>query len=249
MKTIATLIILCGISLMTAGEAQARASQASLAGGERANYDLQVENFWHNGDGTVDIQFSAVHQQFNWRTYLCWAEADSTGFLESPCGTNEVMWLEQDGVGADYDSDAWGYQGEQVDGGWLTQWRWYLWLDSTSLENNGLDPFECGVAYDVKFHKGVFQQSIEVLIECPPEECTECPYGGAYDGANCYLGAAPEGSQAFMANGYYAYTTVGYEECDMGETILRTGCGVMEIPSEVDPFIWQNGYYYDPICE
>ncbi len=242
MKTIATLIILCGISLMTAGEAQARTSQDSVAGGgERANQQLQVENFWHNGDGTVDIQFSVVHRQFNWRTYLCWAEADSIGNMESPCGTNEVMWLEQDGQ-AD-----WGYQGEQMDGGWITSWRWYLGLDSTSLENNGLDPFQCGVTYDVKFKKTGGSQSIEVLIDCPAEECTECPYGGDYDGANCYLGGSPEGTQAYMDNGYYAYTSI--DGCDMGETLLRTGCGVMEIPSEVDPFIWQNGYYYDPICE
>ena len=123
-----------------------------------------------------------------------------------------------------------------------------FWLDASNLENNDLDPFECGVTYDVKFRKGVYQQSIEVLIECPAEECTECPYGGAYDGANCYLGGSPEGTQAYMDNGYYAYTPTD-GDCDLGDVLLRNGCGVMEIPPEVDPFVWQNGYYYHPICE
>jgi hypothetical protein len=236
---------------MTAGEAQARTSQDSSAGAERANYELQVENYWHNGDGTVDVKFSVVHQQFNWATYLCWAEQDSLSMWETVCGENEIMWIGQDGQEG---GDAWGWRGEQVDQGWLTNWRWYVWLDAVSLEGMGMDPIECGVTYDVKFHKGILSQSIEVLIECPteepeePKECTECPYGGFYDGANCYLGGAPEGAQAFMNNGYYGYTTMGVD-CAEGDINFRNWCGVAEIPPEVDPFVWQNGFYYDPFCE
>jgi len=235
---------------MTAGDAQARTSQGSSAGGERANYDLQVENYWHNGDGTVDVKFSVVHPQSNWRTYLCWAEQGSLEWWETLCGENEIMWLEQDG------EDALGWRGEEVDEGWATHWRWYVWLDASNLEFNDMDTLECGVTYDVKFHKGVTQQSIEVLIECPTEEeeeeCTECPFGGVYDDAGCSLGGAPEGMQpfvqTFMANGYYAYTPTD-GDCAEGEVVLRNGCGVVEIPPDVEPFIWQDGFYYDPICE
>ena len=111
--------------------------------------------------------------------------------------------------------------------------------------------------------------SEEEVIE---EECTECPYGGTFDGTGCYMGTAPNGWSASVSQGYYAFGSYstnsglsashnaagasindlclnGLRDGTTG-TLLRDGsCGLATIPAGVDAFTDSNSWYYDPVCE
>ncbi len=217
--------------------------------------NLEVMDWDINSSGTVDVrflgQFPLGHEYI-----LCWAVADDVSW---PCwwNGNEIAVTDSNGIGD------WGVAIAPSEdfSPYLNIWDWEVDINSNSSDFDGfggdLDPIECGVEYRFKlasntlFNDFYTEELLTFSCDGPDEveeECTECPYGGAYDGANCYLGGAPEGAQAFMNNGYYGYTPTD-GDCDLGDILLRNGCGVMEIPPEVDPFVWQNGYYYHPICE
>lgn len=73
----------------------------------------------------------------------------------------------------------------------------------------------------------------------------KCPAGGSFDGANCYLGSPPEGTNAFKWGGNYYYTPLPGNSCPMeGSWYDGANCYVQEIPEGVQPFIHANKWYY-----
>lgn len=74
-----------------------------------------------------------------------------------------------------------------------------------------------------------------------------CPEGGWYDGANCYLGTPPDGTDAFIWNGNYYYTPKSSAPiCPMnGSWDDGANCHVGSYPTNVEPFIWDNHFYYE----
>lgn len=85
-------------------------------------------------------------------------------------------------------------------------------------------------------------------------ECQNiCPHGGSYDGAHCYFGQPPLGTSAFLWAGNFYHTPVpdvvasGRAQCPMpGSHFDTRNCNVQDAPDYLDPFIWQNGWYYQP---
>ena len=75
---------------------------------------------------------------------------------------------------------------------------------------------------------------------------TYCPYIGSWDGANCYVGSAPSGTQAFIyANNFY-YTDINGSCPYPGSWFDGANCYVTSIPSGASPFIWHNNWYVEP---
>lgn len=108
----------------------------------------------------------------------------------------------------------------------------------------------------------------EIIVE----ECTECPFGGTFDGTGCYVGTAPNGWSASISGNYFSFGSYSVNSqfsdstnasgdsisniCLNGTrdgstgTLLRDGsCGLYTIPTDVDAFTDNNGWYYDPVCE
>jgi hypothetical protein len=72
-----------------------------------------------------------------------------------------------------------------------------------------------------------------------------CPSGGWYDGANCYIGTPPEGTDAFIYDSNYYYTPVDGDQCPDGSDFDSQNCFVQAVPAGVDPFIYDNNFYYE----
>ena len=100
-------------------------------------------------------------------------------------------------------------------------------------------------------------------------ECTECPFGGTFDGTGCYVGTAPNGWSASISGNYFSFGSYSVNSqfsdstnvwalyhvtsastalgTDPLEHYFVTSCGLYTIPAGVDAFT--NGWYYDPVCE
>jgi hypothetical protein len=76
-----------------------------------------------------------------------------------------------------------------------------------------------------------------------------CPKGGWFDGANCQIGKAPDGTTAFIWGGNYYYTPLPLPNRCPYRPYPNSGfdganCYVQAVPAGVHPFIWQNYWYY-----
>ena len=76
-----------------------------------------------------------------------------------------------------------------------------------------------------------------------------CPYGGWFDGANCQIGKAPDGTTAFIWGGNYYYTPLPSPNRCPYRPYPNSGfdlanCYVQPVPAGVLPFIWANHWYY-----
>lgn len=112
--------------------------------------------------------------------------------------------------------------------------RWYY--DVTGLQ--------CNTSYDFKVRmKGRLARTVTVeTTGCGGEPC---PQGGYYDGANCQIGMAPHGSNAFIYDGNYYYTALPGNQCPYpGSWYDGANCFVQAVPPGVTPFIWANHWYY-----
>lgn len=71
---------------------------------------------------------------------------------------------------------------------------------------------------------------------------------GSYDGANCYIGKAPPGTNAFIyANRFYYSPASGSNRCPYpGSWFDGANCFVASIPSGAKGFIYRNGWYVHP---
>lgn len=84
-----------------------------------------------------------------------------------------------------------------------------------------------------------------VTRECA--RCDRCPYLGAHDGANCYVGQPPPGTTSFVyANNFY-YTPLPGNQCPRpGSWFDGANCFVTPIPPQASPIIYNNSWYVHP---
>jgi hypothetical protein len=106
-------------------------------------------------------------------------------------------------------------------------------------------PLECNTTYDIRVKKS-FANYVTIDQNTGSCACSNpCPQGGHYDGANCYLGTPPSGTNAFIWQDHYYYTAVGTNSCPLSGTWYDgANCVFQPIPSGVNPFIYQNHFYY-----
>jgi hypothetical protein len=226
--------------------------------GGTTDYQLGIHSWGYSAENpdNIDVTFEAEFRLATSNMVLCWT--DSSAF---PCWDNQVNVT---GNGA---TPIWGYPLYQSeDATWLNNlWWWQITLDADTGIFTGyydavgdwvdaeLEPIECGVEYDFKLRNGIWYDTMSHTFPCQEEEeCTDCPYGGWYDGAHCTLGSAPPGATAYITNGYFAYMPVGGPGvCTKGDVFLRDGgCGIQPIPTDVNSFTLSNNFwYYDGVCE
>jgi hypothetical protein len=134
---------------------------------QRADFDLQLTGWSFNTasqdsiEGQADVSFSVSHFVPIWGTEICWATSEQVDGFWGPCHFNEVDWVDGGGVAN------WGYQSFWVDQeNGFSVYLYEIHLDAQSLNNVGLDPFQCNVEYKVKFKKGGLSDSIFVTIPC-----------------------------------------------------------------------------------
>jgi len=277
MKAIATLTLLCGISLLTGTNALAKSvgkttttQKTSKSDSEpldrgassTTDYALSVASWDYNNEdpALIDVTFSAEFRSDIQNMDLCWT--DDINSIDFPCWDNKVDVTDGDGI------LVWGSFLYTVDTTWwgahIKHWQgsfdmnWGMFSGYEDVMGDWVDPsheaFECDVDYKVKLRNGIWYDTLEVNFPCQEEEeevCTDCPYGGYYDGAHCKVGTAPNGTSAEIQNGWYAYTsnTSTSTKCPTG-TFLKSGaCGVSEIPEETSSFVYNNAWYYHPVCE
>jgi len=277
MKNILGALVLFGLTMAGAEEAVAKdgvttgtTSTKTDAGSEddidrvmggMTDYNFQIMSWGYAAGNSnhIDVTFLAEFRLNTSNMLLCWTD---TGSL--PCWHNQVN------VTGNNATPEWGYDWYQSDDAtWINNlWWWQIDLDADTPIFTGwydeygdwvepqLDVIECGVEYDFKLRNGVFNDTMTHTFPCQEEEeeevCTECPYGGWYDGAHCTIGAAPIGSTAYIYEGYFAYMPLGGGGvCIKHDVNLRDGgCGVQLIPTDTDSFVLNNNYwYYDAVCE
>jgi hypothetical protein len=75
-----------------------------------------------------------------------------------------------------------------------------------------------------------------------------CPNGGIFDGSNCALGNAPNGTNAFIYQNNFYHTPEPGNVCNQfpGATFDGANCFVSAIPNGSLGFIYQNGFYLHP---
>ena len=77
-----------------------------------------------------------------------------------------------------------------------------------------------------------------------------CPHLGNFDGANCYIGKAPDGTTPFIYNGKFYYSPINGNECPFKPYSTSrfdgANCLVAYIPSDTNPFIWNRRFYLAP---
>lgn len=70
---------------------------------------------------------------------------------------------------------------------------------------------------------------------------------GTYDTWNCYVGSAPEGTEAFIWENNFYYSPVNGNQCPYpGSHYDGVNCHVMTIPDDCEPFIYNNNWYVEP---
>jgi hypothetical protein len=80
-------------------------------------------------------------------------------------------------------------------------------------------------------------------------KCDPCPFLGAYDGANCFVGQAPSGTTVFIyANNFYYTPRPGHQCPLLGSWFDGANCYVAAIPPATTPFLWSNSWYVEPAC-
>ncbi len=200
---------------------------------------LRMEAYWRNSIRNMELCYGPV--------------GISAGDLcDASEGGNSLPIT--DGQGNDY---PWVYEAEAM---YIGNQRGHsMEISPDVLIDQGLEPMECGVEYRIRLKNGMFFDEVYFEQHCPPpppppEPCTDCPFGGWYDGANCQVGTAPEGTQA----GYNAYIdawTYSPDEggCGWGDLELRDGSCVFEyVPEGAEGWalpLDTNGWYYFPVCD
>ncbi len=113
------------------------------------------------------------------------------------------------------------------------------------LQVNGLN---CNTEYKVKVKlRGRGWRRVNVRTNACKPPAKSCPFGGWFDGANCYLGSAPNGTTAFIYAGNYYYTALPGPSCPLpGTWYDGANCFVQAVPPGATPFIFDNNWYYVP---
>lgn len=228
-------------------------------GGDRVipvNYWLTLESYPSDpaDPELIEATFSGVWGENVGNMRFCWKEADQFG---DACWFNNVKLTNGDGVwvGPSYNVSF------QVGGSWWQGYTHYhQWtMDNDWMDQEEVDPIVCGVEYTFKLRNNPWHDDLTTTMPCPEiadaedaeeEACEECPLGGWFDGAHCYVGSAPANTEAFLTDTQYGYSPEEFADCDFGDTVLRSGdCAAGDIPEGVDAFVWSNNWYYHPVCE
>lgn len=227
---------------------------------ENIDYDfVHVGNTAPDAEGYVhSVSFEAVVRRNIQNLKMCWKEDGQWG---NPCWYNQFLITDgaanlQTGI-IDYGNAEPTWLGE-------TQMHIGVAVNVNPDTASDLDPIECGVAYNYELQNGIWNDDEVVTIPCADEgdtgevtsedeACTECPYGGTYDGANCFVGTAPAGSTAgYNATlGVWTYTPDSGTCGDFDEALRDGSCVWAEVPAGADAFAYgpTNGFYTAPECE
>ena len=264
-----------------------------------ANWNLEFISNGSNADGSISsVTFQGIWGQTTSNLDFCWKRTDQAG---SGCWRNRMALTDSDGnwIGQGLwfdpsivDESFTGLAGMSM---------MHVWsMSNDELDAQGYDTIECGVEYEFKIDQGILADKLDITIPCADpsndddsddstdndttddqeddeeeiivEECTECPFGGTFDGTGCYVGTAPNGWSASISGNYFSFGSYSVNSqfsdstnasghsisniCLNGTrdgstgTLLRDGsCGLYTIPAGVDAFTDNNGWYYDPVCE
>ena len=229
------------------------------------DYALSIASWGYNNDdpSLIDVTFGAEFRTNINNMDFCWT--DNINDINVPCWDNKVDVTNGDG------ELVWGWYIYTVDVSWIgietKYWEGSLDMSTgmfTGYEDGGdwneatHEPIECGTAYKFKLRNGIWYDTLNVTFPCQEveeeeeeEACTECPYGGYYDGAHCKVGVAPYGTTALIYNDWYAYTsnTSTSTKCPSGTSLKNGACGIGETPDDTESFVWNNAWYYHPVCD
>ena len=211
------------------------------------NYYFNVSTDPMDDDtGFIYLNLSAYWRDSIRNMRLCWGPEPLYGsdLCDSEEGGSEINLTDSSGHDLPWVTASDQYIGNKRGHG--------IALYPETLLDLGLDPIECGVAYTFRIRNGIWFDEVEYQRACPPP-CTECPYGGSYDGANCFVGTAPDGSNAgYNATlGVWTYTPDSGNCGDFDETLRDGSCVWADVPEGADAFAYgpTNGFYTAPECE
>ncbi|MCF6319518.1 MAG: hypothetical protein L3J83_09625 [Proteobacteria bacterium] len=174
------------------------------------------------------------------------AKADYLDLFVSPSGS-QALWVSWNGYpGQTFkvkvkQGSSVVYQNNNVTEANVVVGSGFVW----SLNIIGLN---CNTEYKVKVKmkgRGWRRQTVRTG-ECKVNK--SCPFGGWYDGANCYLGSAPEGTTAFIWSGNYYYSALPGELCPLvGSWYDGANCFFQPVAPGSSPFVYANNWYYVPL--
>jgi hypothetical protein len=168
--------------------------------------------------GNPDTSLPKTHVALSWNGY-----DSSQTFIVKYKKSSQLLWKEKDKVTKSDPSLAIGNGGT-----WIYR----------------IGGLECNTKYDFKVRmKGRGWRDVSVKTQgCGS---TACPHGGEFDSANCYLGAAPTGTTAFIHNNRYYYTPLNGNSCPFpGSSFDGANCFVKSVAPSTQPFTYGNGWYY-----
>jgi hypothetical protein len=118
-----------------------------------------------------------------------------------------------------------------------------------SFSVTSISPGTHVLQFDVTNGGGISGLIVKATLKTHCRSCEPCPILGSYDGANCFIGTPPSGTNAFIfANNFY-YTPLPGNQCPRpGSWYDGANCFVMPIPSQTTPFIWANSWYVVAPC-
>lgn len=147
---------------------------------------------------------------------ICWKEASQGG---SVCGHNSI----------DFEVN--------VNNGGYSQ--------SAGTQTIQINNLECETEYKIRIKRNWYTYDTEYFTTGNCTCADPCPQGGWYDGANCYMGSAPSGTNAFIWNNNYYHSAQPGNQCPLpGTWYDGANCFVDDVPPGVTPFIWSNNWYY-----
>lgn len=84
-----------------------------------------------------------------------------------------------------------------------------------------------------------------IYANLPNDQCPGDPF---FDGANCYIGSAPSGTNGFIYNDTFYYSPIDCCDCPLpGSWFDGANCFVQAIPSGRIGFVYNNKWYLQPL--
>ena len=85
---------------------------------------------------------------------------------------------------------------------------------------------------------------VRVYEKREPEMSVACPWGGTFDGANCFLAALPEGVATYIKDGsLYSAAAIGAPHCPQGGDYVEGACLHVTMTSGAPTFTWGGNFY------
>ena len=222
------------------------------------NYHLSIQGTPMNLEtGEVNFILQAAWRNSIRNMELCWApsEVSNGDICDADAGGNEISITNGQG-----DDQPWVTEIEGLFPG-TNRTPHTISMVPDTLAAQGFEPLQCGVEYRFRLHNGVWFDDVVGERSCSgwddaeteSEPCTECPYGGFYDNANCFIDEAPAGTTATFHAGLNAWAYIpGADGCVVGDVLLRDGtCLYDYVPEGAEGFSYgpTNAFYTLPSCE